>query len=89
MTKDKNQNWVNFKKIKNSVTMEMALEHYEILGQLQRSDSKLVGCCPIHKGSNPRQFSVDTDKNIFNCFGDCKSGGNVLFVGADGTDDMM
>ena len=33
---------------------------------------------PIHKGSNPTQFRVSISKNIWNCFSECKHGGNVL-----------
>jgi DNA primase len=58
--------------------MEMVLKHYGLWDKLKKSGSNLASCCPIHKGSNSRQFSVDPEKNIFNCFGNCKSGGNVL-----------
>ena len=71
-------NWVDFKEIKDWVSMEMVLERYGLLNLLKKSGNNLVGRCPIHNGSNPRQFSVNLDRNIFNCFGDCGSGGNVL-----------
>lgn len=58
--------------------MEMVLKHYGVLDRLKKSGRNLVGCCQIHQGSNPRQFSVNLEGNMFNCFGDCKSGGNVL-----------
>jgi len=72
------KNWVDYKEIKAKVTMEMVLAHYGLLADLKESGHNLTGCCPIHKGSNPRQFSVNIERNIFNCFGNCKSGGNVL-----------
>ena len=58
--------------------MAMVLEHYGLLPALKESGKNLVGCCPIHKGSNPRQFSVNLERNIFNCFGNCQAGGNVI-----------
>ena len=70
--------WVDFKEIKDTVSIEMVLEHYGVLDKLKKSGRNLVGCCPIHQGSNPRQFSVNLESNMYNCFGDCKSGGNVL-----------
>ena len=78
------QKWVDFKEVKSKVTMEMTLEHYGFLDQLTRKGDKLVGVCPIHKGSNKSQFSVTPSKNIFKCFsGHCGVGGNVLdFVAA-------
>lgn len=74
----KNQNWVDYKELKSRISMAMVLEHYGFLSALKQSDKSLSGCCPIHKGSNPRQFSVSTEKNIWNCFGNCKTGGNIL-----------
>jgi len=74
----KMKNWVDFKTIKKRVRMENVLIHYGLIGELKQAGNNLVGCCPIHQGNNPRQFSVNLERNIFNCFGNCKSGGNVL-----------
>ena len=38
----------------------------------------LRGTCPIHKGDDPKQFSVSISKNCWNCFSDCQCGGNIL-----------
>ena len=69
-------NWVDFKEIKANISLKMVLDRYGI--ELKPGGQNLVGCCPIHKGSNPRQFSVNPEKNIWHCFGNCKEGGNVL-----------
>jgi DNA primase len=70
---------VDFKDIKSRVTMEMVLRRYGVLDKLKARGDNLIGVCPIHgSGSNPNQFSVHPEKNIWNCFGDCKAGGNVL-----------
>jgi DNA primase len=58
--------------------MEQVLEHYGILDQFKRGTDSLSGACPIHKGSNPTQFRVSISKNVWNCFSECKHGGNVL-----------
>lgn len=76
MTKSKN--WIDFADIKTKITMEMVIDRYGLAKNLKQSGKNLVGCCPIHNGSNPRQFSVNLQKNIWNCFGNCKTGGNVL-----------
>lgn len=72
--------WVDYKIIKEKVGMESILDHYGLLEGLKRKDktNALVGCCPIHKGTNKYQFHVSLTKNNFNCFGDCHGGGNVL-----------
>ena len=73
----KKADWVDFKAIKERVSIERVLDHYGI--ELKRSGKNLVGLCPIHKGDNPRQFSADPEKNIFHCFkSSCKAKGNVL-----------
>src|ERR1700690_2170078 len=70
--------FVDFKAVKAAITMEKVLEHYGLLDRFKKSGDSLNGPCPIHKGSNPTQFRVSISKNIWNCFSDCKHGGNVL-----------
>lgn len=71
-------NWVLYKEIKQNITIEMVLNHYGLMDKLKPAGKSLVGCCPIHAGTNPRQFSVNLERNIWNCFGNCKAGGNIL-----------
>lgn len=74
-------NWVDFRLVKESVSMQMALEHYNVIG-LRKNGSELRGRCPIHKGEDSRTFQVNITKNVFQCFS-CKARGNVLdFVAA-------
>ena len=70
--------FVNFREIRSRITMEQVLDHYGVLGTFKRTGTRLSGPCPIHGGSNPTQFRVETEKNIWNCFSDCKRGGNAL-----------
>ena len=70
--------FVDFKAVKAAITMEQVLEHYGILDQFKRSGDSLSAPCPIHKGSNPTQFRVSISKNVWNCFSECKHGGNTL-----------
>jgi len=72
--------------VRNSVTLEQILAHYDLLDQLiRKNDNSLVGPCPIHYGTNKTQFHVSLVKNAFHCFGDCKgdpslhNGGGNLF----------
>jgi DNA primase len=76
MKKDKN--WVDYKTIKEQVTIEIVLKKYGFFDELKKTGPNIVGCCPIHKGTNPRQFSVNLEKSIWKCFGNCQAGGNVL-----------
>jgi hypothetical protein len=70
--------WVDFKLVKAVVTMQMVLDHYGIKG-LKKAGPELKGKCPIHKGANNKNFSVNLDKNAFKCFSQhCGVRGNVL-----------
>src|SRR6185436_21118856 len=46
--------------------------------RFKKSGDSLSGPCPLHGGSNPTQFRISVSKNIWNCFSECKQGGNVL-----------
>src|SRR5688572_28098429 len=70
--------FVDFKAVKAAVSMEQVLQQYNLLDQFKRGGDSLSGPCPIHKGSNPTQFRVSISKNIWNCFSECKNGGNAL-----------
>jgi DNA primase len=70
--------FVDFRAVKAALTMEQVLEHYGLMDQFKRGTDSLYGPCPIHKGSNPTQFRVSLSKNLWNCFSECKHGGNVL-----------
>jgi DNA primase len=70
--------FVDFKAVKAAITMEQILDHYGLLSKFKRGTDSLSGPCPIHKGSNPTQFRVSISKNIWNCFSECKHGGNSL-----------
>src|SRR3954462_14182644 len=70
--------FVDFKAVKAAVKMEEVLRHYNLLDGFKRTGENLSGPCPIHKGTNPTQFRVSTTKNLWNCFSECKNGGNVL-----------
>src|ERR1043166_8132872 len=70
--------FVDFKAVKAAITMERVLDHYGLMDRFKRGGDSLSGPCPIHKGSNPTQFRISVSKNIWNCFSECKHGGNVL-----------
>lgn len=73
------KNWVDFKKVKEAVDMQMVLDHYGITG-LSKSGDELRGRCPIHKASErSKNFTVNLRKNAFKCFAkNCGASGNVL-----------
>src|SRR6266478_9501538 len=71
------QVWVDFRAIKQAVSIEQVLTHYNVLAAFKRSGSELRGRCPIHQGEGFDAFHVSAAKNCFHCFS-CKARGNVL-----------
>lgn len=67
--------WVNFKAIKEQLTFENVIEHYN-LSLKQAKGNELVGLCPFHEETEP-SLKINTQKKVFNCFG-CHASGNVL-----------
>ena len=71
--------WVDFKEIKEKVSMEDILRYCGLLKGLRRKENELVGFCPIHDGKRQNKgcFCANTTKNNWHCFS-CGVGGNVL-----------
>ena len=73
--------WVDFREVRERVSMQMVLDHYQV-DWLRKQGAELRGRCPIHQGEGERSFHVNLEKNIFHCFS-CGAKGNVLsFVAA-------
>jgi hypothetical protein len=70
------ENWVDYRQIKEQVSIQMVLDKYGV--KTKKSGKNHVSCCPIHDGTDPRQFSVNLEKGIWQCFGECRAGGNIL-----------
>lgn len=74
----KSLGYIDFAAVKAAVSLEQILRHYGVLDKLKPHGAGLRGCCPIHNGDDPKQFSVTLEKNAWNCFSQCKHGGNML-----------
>jgi DNA primase len=73
--------WVEFGAVKQAVSLETVLYHYQAPG-LRRHGNQLEGRCPIHRGQRDDSFRASLSKNVFHCFA-CQAHGNVLdFVAA-------
>ena len=78
MSENKENRFIGFNQLKQSVTMEQVLERYGLLEKLRRSGDSLSGVCPLHQGHNPTQFRVSTIRDCWICFGDCHAGGSII-----------
>ena len=68
--------FVDFAELKTRVPIQDVLTWLGI--ELKPSpNGQLRGCCPLHKGSNPREFVVTPSKGLYFCFGGC-GGGDII-----------
>ena len=73
--------WVDFAWLRRQVTMEQVLNHVGYQAGTSQRGSQCRGRCPVHTepGERDRSFSVDLEKNVFQCFNPhCGIHGNVL-----------
>ena len=68
--------WLNFREIKQSISIEVVLGHYQ-WKYLRRRGDRVQGCCPIHRRQRTDAFNVDLRNNGFHCFS-CQAHGGVL-----------
>src|SRR5438477_11401771 len=68
---------VNFAAIKQAVTMEAVLRHYQVDDLEGGRSGRYRGRCPIHQGEGRDAFHVDVRRKIFHWFS-CGAGGDVL-----------
>jgi hypothetical protein len=78
MNKEHARRVLDFQEIQRLVPLTAVLARFGLLESLKRSGAQLVGACPIHQGTNRRQFVVDPRKNVWRCFGDCDRGGSTI-----------
>ena len=73
----------DFDHLRRVVPLAAILTHYHLDSGLKRVGHNLVGCCPIHQGSNRRQFTVNPTTGLWHCFGDSNRGGGTLELVAE------
>lgn len=64
----------SIEQIKQSIDMLTVVSEYV---HLENRGINWFGCCPFHNEKTP-SFSVNTEKNLYHCFG-CKAGGSSVF----------
>jgi DNA primase len=71
--------YIDFKDLKARVSIHQVAVSMLGLTFTQKND-QYRGCCPIHNGTNPREFSMNASKNLWNCFGGCGGGDQIALV---------
>jgi hypothetical protein len=78
-----NDRFVDYEQLKACVSIIMILDHYGWLRRLKGTGNTVRACCPIHNGTNEKQFVVNIKNNTWCCFGDCRKGGSILELVAE------
>lgn len=71
--------FVDFGALKEKITIEQVLIMLDLKVK-KCGNGQFRGCCPIHQGSNDRQFVATPGKNLWICFGGCGGGDIVALV---------
>ena len=67
-----------YDEVKN-IPLSSIVSQYTSLSQ--HHNGKFRGCCPIHDGDNPNNFTVDDSTNLWYCFsGECGGGSAIEFL---------
>ena len=67
--------FIDFAEIKQHVSIEQVVAWLNL--SLDTAGNQLRGCCPIHKGTDKRDFVITPAKGLFYCF-KCKEGGDLI-----------
>ena len=72
--------WIDFAHLKTQLPLQRVLEHLSLFASLRGRSNQRKGPCPVHAPSGKgRTFSVNLDKNLFQCFDPhCGSKGDVI-----------
>src|SRR5262249_7214305 len=69
--------FIDFKQLREKVSFEQVLSWRNI--PVKEYGHDLKGACPIcASDGNGRAFTDNKDKGLFYCFGDCRSGGDII-----------
>ena len=70
-------NVLSFKELKQRVSIEHVLRHYNLFDTFQLKGKSHRGPCPFCEAAEGTPFSVSLEKNCYQCF-TCRASGNIL-----------
>ncbi len=74
----KKSGYVDFTALKQRVSILRVIEMLNLTGALIPEGDRLLGRCPIHQGSDEREFVVTPGKGLWLCHGQCNAGGDMI-----------
>jgi DNA primase len=71
------RNPISFKELKQRISIEQVLRHYNLFDTLHLRGKSHRGPCPFCESTDGNPFSVSLEKSCYQCF-TCKASGNIL-----------
>ena len=68
---------VDYERVRR-VPFGIVLTYLGLAETFKKSGKRFNGPCPIHHGTNKRQFQIDPGQGLWHCFGDCQRGGGGI-----------
>ncbi len=72
-------NFIDFAALKAAVSIDQVADWLQ-LDLNKKPNGQLRGCCPMHGGTNDREFVVTPSKGLFFCFGPCGGGDAITLT---------
>ncbi len=69
---------LTFKYLKARVSIAAVLQDKGVRTAFTKRGQQLFGPCPLHGGDNPNAFVITLSKNIWHCFTQCNTGGDLV-----------
>ncbi len=66
-------NFIDFAALKAAVSIDAVADWLQ-LDLNKKPNGQMRGCCPMHNGTNDREFVITPSKGLFFCFGPCGGG---------------
>src|ERR1700683_605474 len=70
--------FIDFKLVKQQASIQQVVEWLGL--KVNPKGQQLRGCCPIHNGTNDREFVVTPAKDLWFCFAGCGGGDQIKLV---------
>lgn len=71
--------WVDFRQLRQDLDFRKVLAHYGVRLKGERNQQQVFCPLPTHRGERKTpSFSVNLERHIWQCFGSCQCGGNLL-----------
>jgi DNA primase len=70
--------FIDFADLKSRISIHQVMQMLDL--KLTQKGDQYRGTCPVHHGTNPREFVITASKGLWHCFGGCGGGDQIALV---------